>query len=66
MLIVAFSYLSAKVKPVENGVLRLQSNLFRSNPLHDAAKYSSLRKHKTHCKPKMPCVPNLLEQFVLL
>ncbi|RFD62683.1 hypothetical protein H330_016055 [Vibrio parahaemolyticus 3631] len=24
-----------------------------------------LRKHKNHCKPKMPRVPNLLEQFVM-
>ncbi|MEK1964905.1 hypothetical protein WOB62_24035, partial [Vibrio parahaemolyticus] len=24
-----------------------------------------LRKHKSHCKPKLPRVPNLLEQFVI-
>ncbi|EGR3462118.1 hypothetical protein DC843_26025 [Vibrio parahaemolyticus] len=24
-----------------------------------------LRKHQNHCKPKMPRMPNLLEQFVM-
>ncbi|RZR20387.1 hypothetical protein D8T63_22440 [Vibrio vulnificus] len=37
--------------------------------LSSEARYTNasalLRNHKTHCKPKMPRVPNLLEQFVM-
>ncbi|ULF92753.1 hypothetical protein K6754_06330 [Vibrio alginolyticus] len=37
--------------------------------LSSEARYTNasalLRKHKTYCKPKMPHVPNLLEQFVM-
>ncbi len=36
--------------------------------LSSEARYTNasalLRKHKNNCKPKMPRVPNLLEQFV--
>ncbi|EGR2855730.1 hypothetical protein DLH87_25680 [Vibrio parahaemolyticus] len=37
--------------------------------LSSEARYTNasalLRNHKTHCKSKMPRVPNLLEQFVM-
>ncbi|EGQ9468955.1 hypothetical protein F1K67_24075 [Vibrio parahaemolyticus] len=37
--------------------------------LSSEARYTNasalLRKHKNHCKPKLPRVPNLLEQFVI-
>ncbi|TOH34457.1 hypothetical protein CGI82_23945 [Vibrio parahaemolyticus] len=40
-------------------------NALLSSEARNTKASALLRKHKTHCKPKMPRVPNLLEQFVM-
>ncbi|TOF33822.1 hypothetical protein CGJ24_22275 [Vibrio parahaemolyticus] len=43
----------------------LKPNALLSSEARNTKASALLRKHKSHCKPKLPRVPNLLEQFVI-
>lgn len=53
----------ANLKKPKNFALS-HNALLSSEACHTKAS-ALLRKHKYHCKPKMPRMPNLLEQFVM-